>query len=166
MVRIRDTLRDANAAGTIGGAIGTVVGGPIGGLAGKILADALATAVVQAGQKPTNTMDQATAVDAAPDVVQIALNDPRVKQMTEYVDNVTNNDPPSKSIVTQGAVIAGLGGVGTIVATILAVGDLMGYDWSPKTASITLVCTGLITIGGTIYTLYGRWRAKKPLIGT
>lgn len=69
------------------------------------------------------------------------------------IEHLTNNEPWYRSRVTWGAIFAILGGVASI-GTMLANGVPLSLEtYGPPLGSI----------GGGIGTLYGRWKARKPI---
>jgi hypothetical protein len=74
------------------------------------------------------------------------------KELTPVIEHLTNNEPWYQSRVTWGAIFAILGGVATI-GTAAANGETSMEVYSPA---------GMSILGG-FGTLYGRWKARKPL---
>jgi hypothetical protein len=74
------------------------------------------------------------------------------KELAPVIEHLTNNEPWYQSRVTWGAVFAILGGVATI-GTAAANGETSMEVYSPA---------GMSILGG-LGTLYGRWKARKPL---
>jgi len=75
------------------------------------------------------------------------------KELQPVIEHLTNNEPWYRSRVTWGAIFAILGGVASI-GTMLANGVPLSLEtYGPPLSSI----------GGGLGTLYGRWKARKPL---
>jgi hypothetical protein len=74
------------------------------------------------------------------------------KELTPVIEHLTNNEPWYQSRVTWGAIFAILGGIATI-GTAAANGE----------TSMEVYSTAGMSILGGIGTLYGRWKATKPL---
>lgn len=68
------------------------------------------------------------------------------------IEHLTNNEPWYQSRVTWGAIFAILGGVATI-GTAMANGE----------TNLEMYSTAGMSVLGGIGTLYGRWKARKPL---
>ena len=78
------------------------------------------------------------------------------KQLLPMIQHVTNQEPWYRSRVTIGNLVSG-------VCLLLAVG---GVKISADDQLIAIEVIGAVgIIGGNLYSLYGRWRARKP-IGT
>jgi len=75
------------------------------------------------------------------------------KELQPALEHLTNNEPWYQSRVTWGAIFAILGGVATI-GTMAANGVPLSWEtYGPPLGSI----------GGGLGTLYGRWKARKPI---
>jgi len=106
----------------------------IGGIANKVVDRLIASpAPVQPADAPVVRQEVANAV--AP-----------------VIEHLTNNEPFYKSRVSWGALFAIMGGVATI-GTAIANGE---------TTPEVYTTAGMSIVGG-VTTLYGRWKAKKPL---
>lgn len=108
----------------------------------QVVKDAVRVAVSAAVQNPS--------IDAAPSavapIVEAVMRSPEVK-------NATNSEPWYQSRVTLGALGAIIGGVYTLILDFT--------DGSPP--SVEVLTAQLGVIGSAALTLYGRWRAKRPL---
>lgn len=106
---------------------------------------AIDKAVVDVARDPTSML---TPIDAA--AVAAAVN----KEAAPVVLNDTNNEPWYQSRVTIGALVsAGIPILGALgVAT----------DWI-KPDEVVGIIIAIGTAAGSVLTLYGRWKARKPL---
>jgi len=103
-------------------------------------------AVREAARDPRNTL---TLQEAAP--VASAVLD----QITPVVAHMTNNEPWYQSRVTWGVIIS----VAAPILSALGVSaDLLDPDLAVSISSAA------VTVVGGALTLYGRWRARKPLV--
>lgn len=95
---------------------------------------------------------------ASPQTTVTPAEAPAVRQevaevVAPVIEHLTNNEPWYRSRVTWGAIFAILGGIATI-GTMLANGVPLSLEvYGPPLGSI----------GGGIGTLYGRWKARKPI---
>lgn len=103
-------------------------------------------AVYAAASDPSNSLTNAQAAEVIP---QISA------QITPVLVHATNTEPWYQSRVT----------VGNYVALASAViGPLIGKTVDPDDqALITGIITGIGVAAGAAFSLYGRWKAKKPL---
>lgn len=77
-------------------------------------------------------------------------------EITPVVQHLTNQEPWYKSRVT-------LGALGSIITAIAAA---LGFAISPEDMDVIIGVTAAAgTVISSLYTLYGRWRARRP-IGT
>ncbi len=74
------------------------------------------------------------------------------KEVKPVIEHLTNNEPWYRSRVTWGAIFAILGGIATI-GTAAANGE----------TSMEVYTTAGMSILGGIGSLWGRWKARKPL---
>ena len=77
------------------------------------------------------------------------------EKVTPLIVHATNQEPWYQSRVTVGNYIA-------LASTVI--GPMIGRTVSPEEqALLTAVVTGLGVVAGAALSLYGRWKAKKPL---
>lgn len=111
---------------------------------------AIASAVVDGVREAVNS----TATDAKPGDTSIIARSV-IDQVTPLVVNATNNEPWYQSRVTIGNYVA-------MAATV--VGPLIGHQFdADEQVLITSCITGAGVVAGAALSLYGRWKAKKPL---
>jgi hypothetical protein len=115
---------------------------------------AVAAAVVKSIEQTARRPDVAIANDNAREVAE-QLTPAIMRQAVEPVlEHLANAEPWYQSRVTWGAIIS------TAVPLLGAVG--IAVDWiDPDEAAALGVALGTV-IGGAL-TLYGRWKAKRPL---
>lgn len=70
------------------------------------------------------------------------------------IENKTNQEPWYQSRVTWGAIVSG---VLPLLAVVGVSADVIKVD------ELAVILAAAGTVGGSLYTLYGRWRAKKAL---
>jgi len=74
------------------------------------------------------------------------------KELQPVLEHLTNNEPWFRSRVTLGA-----------IATILAGASSLTMAIANGETNMEIYITALVGIGGGVTTLYGRWKARKPL---
>jgi hypothetical protein len=120
--------------------LGTAIGGAIIGQITNAIVDNLISA-------PAVPVSRDNSVIVKPEVREAVA-----KEVGPVIDHLTNNEPFYKSRISWGALFAILGGIATI-GTAIANGD---------TTPEVYTTAGMSILGG-ITTLYGRWKARKPL---
>lgn len=123
-------------------------------LVAGIVVDVIASAIQKVARDPGVPINPQEAPVVAREVAGAAIEDPRLKQLDAQVQHATNNEPAWRSRVTIGAVVAGLAGVLGAFGVVLAPEDQ---------ELIAAGLTALGTVAGAITTLYGRWKARKPI---
>ena len=119
-----------------------------------VVVDVIASAVQKVARDPAQPIEPHQAPVVAREVASAAIEDPRLKQLDAQVQHATNNEPAWRSRVTIGAVVAGVAGVLGAFGIVVA-----PEDQELIAAALTALGTGI----GVATTLYGRWKAKKPL---
>lgn len=106
----------------------------------------VADAVYAAANDPSNSLTQKQAQEAIPAIAS---------QITPILVHATSSEPWYQSRVT----------IGNYVAMASAIiGPLIGKTVEPEDqALITGIITGVGVVAGAAFSLYGRWKAKKPL---
>ncbi|MBF9234676.1 hypothetical protein [Microvirga alba] len=94
---------------------------------------------------------------SAPAVPVARVDAPAVREevaavVKPVIEHLTNNEPWYASRVTWGAIATILSGLSALI--------MAAANGEP---SIEIYATALTGIGGGFYTLYGRWKARKPL---
>lgn len=103
-------------------------------------------AVYAAAADPNNSLTNAQAAEVIP---QISA------QITPVLVHATNSERWFESRVTIGNYVA-------LGSTII--GPLVGHQFdADEQATITALVTGVGVVAGAAFSLYGRWKAKKPL---
>jgi hypothetical protein len=111
----------------------------------KMVAGAVVAALTAAASNPANSLEKRDVSHTAEKVIA---------NVVPMVEHVTNQEPWYQSRVTWGAIVS------TAIPILGAFG--VATDWiEPDEAVAFGVALGSL-IGGVI-TIYGRWRAKKPL---
>lgn len=140
--------------------VGGIIAGAAASKIGGVIADAVVDAVTRAARRDTNVLEPAAAKEVAVDAALEVKRDPRIRELEDHIEHVTNTESPLRSRVTQGATG---GTVAGLVLLLVAVARMMGYDLSEDTETITAAVTGLIAFFGGLWALYGRWKARAPL---
>ncbi len=114
-------------------------------LAAETLRPAIAAATSRAVANAATGMDQGDAADVAHAVT---------REVAAVVVNQTNQEPWYQSRVTIGAIVS----IAVPVLGALGVSaDIVDAD------QLTALLVAAGTVAGGILTLYGRWKARKPL---
>lgn len=109
------------------------------------LAVPVVLAVKAAAKDPKTVLDRA---DAAP-VARAVIN-----ELTPVVEHLTNQEPWYQSRVTWGAIIS----IATPVLGALGI----SVGWLDPDLAVAISTAAVSLVGG-VLTLYGRWKARKPL---
>jgi hypothetical protein len=120
--------------------LGTAIGGALVGQITNAIVDNLIKA-------PSVPVSRGNSVVVKPEVREVVA-----KEVGPVIEHLTNNEPFYKSRVSWGALFAILGGVATI-GTAIANGE----------SNMEVYTTAGMSILGGVTTLYGRWKARKPL---
>lgn len=119
-----------------------------------VLADVVTDAVIRVARKAGTPLEPEVAPEVAAEVATETQSDPRLREVAAQVEHVTNNEPITQSRVSIGAIISGFAGIAGAFGIII----------SPEAQEqIIAVLTAIGTVAGAALTLYGRWKAKKPL---
>ena len=120
--------------------IGTAIGGALIGQITNAIVDSLIKA-------PSVPVSRENVFVVKPEVREAVA-----QEVAPVIEHLTNNESWWRSRVTWGAIFAILGGVATI-GTAAANGETSLEVYSPA---------GMSILGG-LGTLYGRWKARKPI---
>ncbi len=119
-----------------------------------VVLDVIDAAIRRAGSDPAIPIEPRHAAAVAEDVTAAVAQDPRFRDVAAQVEHATNAEPWYQSRVTWGAVLTGLASVASAFGIALAPEDRE-------------VLVGILAAAGSLFgaalTLYGRWRARRPI---
>lgn len=119
---------------------------------GAILPGIIETVIKRSIQDPQVPIDS----HVPPSIAAREVADQVIEEVrrSPEVQHATNNEPWYQSRVTWGAIISGAAGFA----------GAFGFAFSPEDVDVIVgAVTAAATIIGSAVTLYGRWKAKKPI---
>lgn len=117
------------------------------------IVQAASDAVQETAEKPTNEMSPTAVAEAQPQL------DANIQQkVTNAVAHVTNTEPWYQSRVTIGNYIAIAAAIAGVFGVVVEQDSILTW-----TEIIYLGAPVVVGVAGSAFSLYGRWKAKKPL---